>query len=310
MELIRGEHNLRPQHRGCVATIGNFDGVHLGHQAILDQLRHEAAVRGLPSLVITFEPLPHEFFRGASAPARLTGLRERLRQFALHGIDRVLLLRFDQHLADLEANRFVERILVERLGIRAMLVGDDFRFGRDRAGDFASLRQAGEDHVFEVIRRETYDLGGERVSSTRIRQALAASDLDTARELLGRPYTLSGRVRHGDARGRTIGFPTANIALPTGHSPLRGVFAVTVTSEEGLSANGVANIGTRPTVDGLHALLEVHVLAFDGNLYHQHLCVALQRKIRDEQRFESLDALVHQIRRDASLAEALLAQTS
>ncbi|OBS09498.1 bifunctional riboflavin kinase/FAD synthetase [Acidihalobacter prosperus] len=308
MELIRGAHNLQPQHRGCVATIGNFDGVHLGHQAILAQLRSEAEARNLPSVVITFEPLPHEFFRGTSAPARLTGLRERLRQFALHGIDRVLLLRFDRQLADLEANHFVERLLVGGLGIRAMLVGDDFRFGRDRAGDFASLRQAGEDHVFEVIRRETYELGGERVSSTRIRHALAAGDLEHARELLGRPYTLSGRVRHGDARGRTIGFPTANIALPTGTSPLRGVFAVTVTSEEGLNGRGVANIGTRPTVDGRHALLEVHLLGFEGNLYHQHLCVSLQRKIRDEQRFDSLDALVHQIRRDASLAEALLAQ--
>lgn len=309
MELIRGAHNLRPQHRNCVATIGNFDGVHLGHQAILAQLRREADSRGLPCVVITFEPLPHEFFRGTQAPARLTGLRDRLREFARHGIDRVLLLRFNHCLADLEADQFVKQILVEGLHIQAMIVGDDFRFGRDRAGDFASLRKAGERHGFEVIRRETYDLDGQRVSSTRIRHALAIGDLNAAQELLGRPYTLCGRVRHGDARGRMIGFPTANIALPTSTAPIRGVYAVNITSEAGLNAKGVANIGIRPTVDGHHLLLEVHVLFFSGNLYYQHLCVTLRHKLRDEKRFESLDALKHQIRHDANLAEALLDQT-
>ncbi|AOV15747.1 riboflavin biosynthesis protein RibF [Acidihalobacter aeolianus] len=308
MELIRGAHNLRAQHRGCVATIGNFDGVHLGHQAILEQLRREADARGLPSAVITFEPLPHEFFRGTHAPARLTGLRERLREFARHGVDRVLLLRFDRKLAGLEANHFVERVVVDGLGVRAMIVGDDFRFGRDRAGDFATLRAAGEAHVFEVIKHETFEQDGARVSSTRIRQALAEGDLEAAHRLLGRPYAFSGRVRSGAARGRSIGFPTANIALPRNSTPLRGVYAVSVTSDAGLNANGVANIGTRPTVDGQHLLLEVHVLSFSGDLYRQHLCVTLRHKLRDEKRFESLDALMHQIRHDASLAEALLAQ--
>lgn len=306
MELIRGAHNLRSQLSGCVATIGNFDGVHLGHQALLAQLCQEARRRALPSVVITFEPLPLEFFRNLNAPARLTGLRDRLREFARLGVDRALVLPFNRQLADLTADQFVERILVRGLQVKAILVGDDFRFGRNRSGDFSTLLEAGKVHGFEVIRRETFDLGGQRVSSTRIREALAAGNLDTAQQLLGRPYTLSGRVRHGDARGRTIGFPTANIALPTQTPPTQGVYAVHVTSDAGLQAQGVANIGRRPTVQGQQPLLEVHLLSFEGDLYRQHLCVTLCHKLRDEQKFESLDALKRQIRHDANLAQTLL----
>lgn len=306
VELIRGLHNLRPHHHGCVVTIGNFDGVHLGHQALLKQLHDKSSQYGLPSVIVTFEPLPHEYFLGSKATPRLTNLRERIRLFSQYGIDKVFLLYFNQQLANMEADEFVKRILVHGLGARAILIGDDFRFGRNRAGDFNHLAKSGKKYGFEVIRCETYQHGAHRVSSTLIREALAAGQLDTASKLLGRPYTLSGRVIYGDARGRTIGFPTANLKLPSDSTPLSGVFAVTVTSDSGLVANGVANIGTRPTVDGHHTLLEVYLLSFSGNLYHQHLCVSLQYKIRDEQQFESLDALVQQIQQDVHEAKMLL----
>ena len=308
MELIRGEHNLRPRHRGCVATIGNFDGVHRGHQAVIGQLLEEAGRRGLPSTLITFEPLPHEFFMGVKAPARLTALRERLQQFARLGVDRVAILRFDATLAGLDAGRFVQRTLVDGLGVSAVIVGDDFRFGKDRAGDFGSLAQAGARLGFDVLRQNTFALGDERVSSTRIREALATGDLDRVQQLLGRSYAISGRVRHGDKRGRTIGFPTANLALPKGTPAISGVFAIEASSAEGLRARGVANVGTRPTVDGRIPLLEVHLFDFTGDIYGHHLCVELKRKIRDERRFDSLEALKRQIRHDADLAEAMLSR--
>ncbi|APZ41713.1 bifunctional riboflavin kinase/FAD synthetase [Acidihalobacter ferrooxydans] len=311
MELIRGEHNLRPRHHGCVATIGNFDGVHRGHQAVVGQLREEAARRGLPSTLITFEPLPHEYFMGPQAPARLTPLRERLCQFAALGVDRVLILRFDLRLSGQTADDFVQRLLVDRLGVKSVIVGDDFRYGQDRAGDFDTLVHAGQRLGFDVLRQDTYTLGDARVSSTRIRQALATGDLAGAEHLLGRPFTISGRVRHGDQRGRTIGFPTANLALHRGAPAISGVFAVEVRavdvrSADGLLARGVANVGKRPTVGGVTPLLEVHLFDFTGDLYGRHLRVALRRKIRDERRFESFAALQQQIREDADLAEAIL----
>ncbi|MEJ2478658.1 MAG: bifunctional riboflavin kinase/FAD synthetase [Acidihalobacter sp.] len=308
MELIRGEHNLRPRHRGCVATIGNFDGVHRGHQAVISQLLDEAGRRGLPSTLITFEPLPHEFFMGVKSPARLTALRERLQQFARLGVERVVILRFDARLAAIEADQFVQHLLVDKLGVNAVIVGDDFRFGKDRAGDFGSLARAGERLGFEVLRQNTFALDDQRVSSTRIREALAAGDLERVQELLGRPYTISGRVRHGDKRGRTIGFPTANLALPKGTPAIGGVFAIKASAAEGASARGVANVGTRPTVDGQIPLLEVHLFEFSGDLYGHHLCVELKRKIRDERRFDSLEQLKRQIRHDADLAEAMLSR--
>ncbi|HUM91275.1 MAG TPA: bifunctional riboflavin kinase/FAD synthetase, partial [Candidatus Competibacter sp.] len=224
MELIRGQHNLRPHHRGCVATIGNFDGVHLGHQAILAQLTEQAARLHLPRLVITFEPQPQEFFAGPTAsPARLMRLREKLQALDGLGIERTLCLEFDQRLATMPAQTFIETLLVEGLGIRYLVVGDDFRFGHRRAGDFALLVEAGQRYGFEVADNHSYILDGERVSSTRIRQALSQGDLELAARLLGRPYDMCGRVAHGDQRGRTIGFPTANIHLPRRVPPVYGV---------------------------------------------------------------------------------------
>ncbi len=305
MELIRGQHNLRPHHRGCVATIGNFDGVHLGHQAILAQLTEQAARLHLPRLVITFEPQPQEFFAGPTAsPARLMRLREKLQALDGLGIERTLCLEFDQRLATMPAQTFIETLLVEGLGIRYLVVGDDFRFGHRRAGDFALLVEAGQRYGFEVADNHSYILDGERVSSTRIRQALGQGDLELAARLLGRPYDMCGRVAHGDQRGRTIGFPTANIHLHRRVTPVYGVYAVLLSGPELRPWPGIANVGRRPTVQGVREQLEVHLLDYRGDLYGRHVKVDFLHYLRPEQRFESLDALRQQIQRDEQAARA------
>ncbi len=307
MELIRGLHNLRPRHRGCVATIGNFDGVHLGHQAVLGQLAEKAEQLGLPTTVVTFEPHPQEWFFPDRAPPRLTRLREKLTALRRYSVDRVLVLRFDARLAAMEAAAFVERILVDGLGVRHLVVGDDFRFGRNRAGDFAFLRAMGARHGFDVVAMHSFRIDGARVSSTRIREALAGGDMDTAEKLLGRPYRMCGRVAHGDRRGRGIGFPTANLHLHRRASPVLGVFAVEVFGVPGEPVPGVANVGVRPTVDGTRALLEVHLLDFEGDLYGRYVQVDFLHKLRDERRFASFEALRAQIRRDVEAARAWFA---
>ena len=302
MELIRGLHNLRTRHHGCVATIGNFDGIHLGHQAVLGQLAEKAAALGLPVTVITFEPQPQEYFNHGELPPRLTRLREKLTALQRFSVDRVLCLSFKQGLAQLSAEDFIRRVLVKGLGIRYLVVGDDFRFGQGRAGDFAMLQQAGKGHGFEVAHMHTFAIGGARVSSTRIREALQGGDLATAEQLLGRPYRMSGRVAHGNKRGRTIGFPTANIFLHRARSPVDGVFAVEMFGIEGEPVRGVANVGTRPTIDGTQALLEVHLFDFSGDIYGRHVHVDFLHRIREERRFESFEALKAQILLDAEAA--------
>jgi riboflavin kinase/FMN adenylyltransferase len=302
MELIRGLHNLTPAHRGCVATIGNFDGLHLGHQAVLGQLAERAAELGLPTLVITFEPLPREYFLGARAPARLSRLREKLQALRRYSVDRVLCLRFNAALARMPAEDFIRDVLVDGLGVRYLVVGDDFRFGHERRGDFAMLEAAGRDHGFRVAHMYTHEVEGERVSSTRIREALQRGDLETAQRLLGRPYRMSGRVVHGDARGRTIGYPTANLRIGRHAAPVTGVFAVEVFGLDPEPLRGVANLGTRPTVGGTETRLEVHLFDFDQDIYGRHLQVDLLSRIREERRFDSLDDLVAQIGRDAGHA--------
>ena len=309
MELIRGLHNLKPRHRGCAATIGNFDGVHRGHLAVLDQLREQATALGLPDTVICFEPTPQEYFAPRQAPPRLSRLREKLGVFRDHGVERVLCLRFGPRLAELDADAFIERVLVQGLGVRYLVVGDDFRFGKGRRGDFALLAEAGERHGFPVVATATFSVDGQRVSSTRVREALAAGDLALAERLLGRPYCISGRVAPGDRRGRDIGFPTANIHLHRVASPLRGVFAVRMLGVDDQPRPGVANLGTRPTVDGTHLVLEVHLFDFDGDLYGRHVDVEFVRRLRDERKFESFDALKEQIQLDARAARAVFAVT-
>jgi riboflavin kinase/FMN adenylyltransferase len=304
--LIRGLHNLRAAHRGCVATIGNFDGVHLGHQAVFDALNARARAAGLPSLVITFEPQPMEFFRPDEAPARLTRLREKLEAIDGCGIDRVLLIRFNQRFAGVDAGEFVERVLVGQLGIRHLYVGDDFRFGKNRLGDFALLSEMGQVHGFGVEALGTVSHCGERVSSTRIREALQRGDLVHAECCLGRRYRICGRVAHGNRRGRTIGFPTMNVPLLRRSTPLRGVFAVQLLGLGGQPLPGVANIGNRPTLRGDDRfLLEVHLFDFAEDVYGRHVEVDFVERIRDEHRFESFDALREQIQRDVIRAREI-----
>lgn len=307
MRLIRGLHNLGAEHRDCVATIGNFDGVHLGHQAVFGALLERARVAGLPSLVITFEPQPLEFFRPDQTPARLTRLREKLEAIAACGIDRVLLIRFDHRFAAVEATDFVERILVEHLGIRHLYVGDDFRFGRNRVGDFDMLRGMGRTHGFAVESLHTVEVDGCRVSSTRIREALQRGDLAHAERCLGRRYRICGRVAHGNKRGRTIGFPTMNVGLLRRSTPLRGVFAVQVLGLAAGSLPGIANVGNRPTLSGDERfLLEVHLFDYAAEVYGHQIEVDFIAHIRDEHRFESFEALRQQITRDVQQAREIL----
>lgn len=302
MELIRGLYNLKSKHRGCAATIGNFDGVHLGHQAVLGQISERAEVLGLPTVVITFEPQPNEFFVPESAPPRLTRFREKLVALRRYSVDRVCCLNFDQQFASLSAEQFVKQVLVDGLDVRYLVVGDDFHFGKGREGDFAFLQSAGERYGFTVVKMHTFAIDGERVSSTRIRQALSNGDMAMAEKMLGRPYRMCGRVAHGDKRGRMIGFPTANIFLHRKVSPLQGVFAVEMFGLEREPIQGVANIGTRPTVDGSRTLLEVHLFDFNADIYGRYIQVNFSYKLRDEERFDSFDELRKQIDIDAQQA--------
>ncbi len=298
MELIRGLHNLRPRHRGCVATIGNFDGVHLGHQAVIGQLADKAEALSLPTLVMLFEPQPQEFFAPQKAPPRLMRLREKLQALRRYAVDRVLCVRFDKAFADLEPEAFIRQVLVEGLGVKYLVVGDDFRFGHKRRGDFAMLQAAGHEHGFQVVNMHSFTIDGQRVSSTRVRSALAAADLALAEKLLGRPYRMCGRVAHGDKIGRTLGVPTANIHLHRHSTPLRGVYAVEMFGLPDEPLAGVANIGTRPTVGGTRTLLEVHVFDFDRDIYGEYVHVNFLQKLSDEKRFASLDELKQKIQQD------------
>ncbi|MBP9591769.1 MAG: bifunctional riboflavin kinase/FAD synthetase [Steroidobacteraceae bacterium] len=306
MELVRGLYNLRARHRGCVATIGNFDGVHRGHQHMITAVRAAAIRVGLPAAVITFEPTPREFFEGDAAPARLTRLREKLEALASYGVDRVLVLRFERRVQAMGATEFVERLLVDGLGVRHMVVGHDFHFARRREGNLALLQEAGTRHGFTVEEVGRYMDEGERVSSSLVRDALGRGDLERARKLLGRPYRMAGRVRRGAQLGRTLGFPTANLALHRKVVPLWGVFAVRVSGAGLADHPAVVSLGTRPTINGTEPLLEVHVFDFDGDLYGRYLDVDFILRLRDERRFETIDALVAQMHRDAAAARAAL----
>jgi len=305
MELIRGLHNLRPRHRGCVVTIGAFDGVHNGHRAVLGHLLEKAAELDLPSVVILFEPLPREYFAPREAPARLMSFREKFEALEALGVDRVLRVRFDESLRTMGAVEFITRIFVDGLGAKYIVVGDDLRFGHDREGDFELMRAQGEIHGYQTMHTATLGISGTRVSSTRIREALENADFMLAEALMGRPYSISGKVVFGQQRGRQLGAPTANMELHRLRAPLLGVYVVEVVVEgEGAGDNArplpaVANVGTRPTVgDGFRANLEVHLLDYSGDLYGKRLRVSFRQKIRDEQKFESLDDLQTQIHRD------------
>ncbi|KEF29710.1 Riboflavin kinase [Marinobacter nitratireducens] len=305
MRLIRGLINLNtlseredfPFAQGCVATIGNFDGVHIGHQTILEQVKEKAAALGVPSVVMVFEPQPREFFQGNEAPPRLMSFRQKFEALTALGIDHVLCLHFNGRLRRLTSHEFIDTVLVEGVRVRHLVVGDDFRFGCDRTGDFMLLREVGRQQGFTVENTRTVTVAGERVSSTRVRERLTVNRLEEAEALLGRPYRIRGRVVYGRQLGREIGAPTANILLQR-MAPLQGVYVVTAMLEDGEVYDGVANIGLRPTVDGKQPALEVHLFDFAGTLYGQHIEVVFRHGLREEIKFDSVDALKEQIARD------------
>jgi len=304
--LIRGLHNLRPQHHGCVATIGNFDGVHRGHQYVLEQLAVKAEQFGCPSTVITFEPQPLEYFVGDAAPARLMRLRDKIRALDAYKISRVLALSFNKALANMPYQDFIEQVLVKGLGVRYLVVGDDFRFGKGREGTFGHLVEAGKQHQFEVVNMSTFNEGTERVSSTRIRSALEVGEFKKAEQLLGHHYKMTGRVAHGEKLGRELGFPTANIHIHRKVTPLHGIYVVTVSGLKETIVEGVASIGTRPVVNGKKVILEVFLFDFDESIYGEQLEVNFLKKLRDELPFDSLDALKEQIVIDVEEAKQFL----
>jgi riboflavin kinase / FMN adenylyltransferase len=306
MELVRGLHNLRSRHRGSVVTIGNYDGVHRGHQHMLATLLVRSRGFGLPATVVTFEPTPREFFEGDSAPARLMRLREKVEALPLYGVDRAVVLGFDRRMQGMGAEEFVDRLLVRGLGARHLVVGHDFHFARRREGTIETLRMAGLEHGFEVEEVGRFMLEGERVSSSLVREALGRGDLGRARMLLGRPYRMAGRVRRGQQLGRRLGYPTANLALHRKVVPLWGVFAVRVSGAGLVDHPAVVSLGTRPTISGTEPLLEVHVFDFDRDIYGHYLDVDFVQRLRDERRFESLDALVEQMHLDAAAARTVL----
>jgi riboflavin kinase/FMN adenylyltransferase len=305
---MRITHGFRLLGTPHAVTIGNFDGLHLGHQAMLAHLQEVARARGLPSCVLSFEPHPREFFTPEQAPARLSSLREKVEYLQRLGIDRLHVFRFDRAFSALTAEAFIEQALGRTLQARYVLVGDDFRYGARRAGDFSLLERMGQTLGFDAEFLPTVEMAGERASSTAVRSALASGDLAHAARLLGRPYSISGRVVHGDKLGRDIGFPTANIQLRHNRPPLMGIFAVELYGLNGEPLPGVASLGKRPTVKNPDAapVLEVHLFDFDAEIYGRRVRVDFLHKLRDEEKYPDLDSLVAQIRRDVDNAKTFL----
>ena len=303
IKIIRGLNNIREKHAGAVVTIGNFDGVHIGHQMILRRVNQEAKRLKTQSMLICFEPQPREFFDVYKAPARLTRFREKVELLAEQGISQVLCLKFNEEVRKMSSNRFTS-LLVDQLKVRALFIGDDFKFGNDRQGDFSSLKEAGSKNNFPVHNMYTLDFQAERVSSTRIRDSLAVGEFQLAEKLLGHPFSISGKVIYGRQLGRTIGIPTANIQLHRYVAPISGVFACNVFIGAELFF-GVANVGVRPTVDdaNLTPILEVHLLNFNRMIYGESVKVVFLKKLRDEKKYEDLSALKSAINQDVRNAE-------
>ena len=294
MELIRGLHNLKSL-SGCVLTIGNFDGVHVGHQEILKKLVKKAKELGLPSLVISFSVTPETFF--GRPKARINNFRDKHLLLESLGVDKHLLIRFNKSFSELKAADFVNKVLVEKTGVRYCLVGDDFRFGKGREGDFSMLKQMSLEHNFELQKINGVSIEGLRVSSSEIRNMLSKGDFKSAEIFLGRPFSISGKVAHGDQIGRTIGFPTANIGIKRKLSPVLGVYSVNIVHNSNTYA-GVCNVGRRPTLGGTKTLLEVFIFDFDQEIYSEYVKVIFRQKCRDEIKFGSFDELKEQIQKD------------
>lgn len=306
MRITRGTPTAAAAAAGPTAlTIGNFDGVHLGHQAMLAELVRAAHRFDAPACVLTFEPHPREFFAPDKAPTRLTSLREKLELLADFGVDRVHLCRFSYAFAQITAEDFIDRVIARGLGACWLLVGDDFRFGARRGGDLVMLRQAAPRFGIEVAALTSVTLDGERVSSTAVRAALAAGELDRAGRLLGRAYSMSGRVVRGDGLGRKLGFPTANIQIKHNRPPLTGIFVVELSGVREAPLRAVASLGVRPTVRQQGApTLEAHIFDFDGDLYGRHVRVDFLRKLREEEKYADLATLTRQIALDVDNAKS------
>ncbi len=305
LELIRGFSNLRPSHRGCVVTIGTFDGLHCGHRELIERLLRAGKQLSAPTMMVTFEPMPREYLAPAKPPARLTSWRERWRILERTSLDYVWLLRFAEKLRNMPGAQFAD-VLCHQLGARAVVVGHDFRFGRDGEASVPLLEAAGQRLGFTVDVVPPVQIDGVRVSSSGIREALARGDLRQTERWLGRPYSMTGRVVHGEHLGRTLGYATANIRIERRRSPLMGIFAIRVHRVSERAMPGVASLGTRPTVGGVERVLEAHLFDFAGDLYGREIEVEFVEKLRDEERFASLDALVEQMHRDAVNARRIL----
>jgi riboflavin kinase/FMN adenylyltransferase len=301
MYILRGLHS--PDKQPVALTIGNFDGVHLGHQALLQRLKQEAQARGLATAVVVFEPHPREFFSPQQAPTRLTSLREKLEMFAALGVDRVHICRFNRTFAQTPAESFMHA-LNEDLAAEFILIGDDFRFGSGRSGDFALMEKIGKQRGFTVQSMHSVLHGDVRISSTAVRDALARGNLQTAQRYLGRHYSISGHVEHGNSMGKQLGFPTANVQLKHNRPPVSGIFAVRVRIEGGEWRNGAASLGVRPTVaENGKPVLEVHLFDFNEQIYGKHLHIEFLHKLRDEAKFPDLQSLTKQIALDVTQAK-------
>ncbi|MEC9239655.1 MAG: bifunctional riboflavin kinase/FAD synthetase [Pseudomonadota bacterium] len=299
MEIIRGLHNITARHKGCVLSIGTFDGLHHGHQMLLSHLKAKSEELNYPNLLVTFEPQPREYFQGAVVPARLTRFREKVTILRGLALDRLLCIPFNERTRIIPAKDVIEGLLVNTLDVQYLVVGDDFQFGEGARGNYEMLKEAGDRFGFGVSHMGTLKFEHGRISSSRIRDALSLGDFDLAEKLLGRPYFIMGRVVYGRQLGRQLGVPTANIRLQRYRAALEGVFAVTVMGLD-QQYEGIANIGVRPTVDGKEPLLEVHIFDFDEEIYGRLLTVTFLNKVRDERTFDGLDSLKNQIEQDIS----------
>ncbi|MDH3632398.1 MAG: bifunctional riboflavin kinase/FAD synthetase [Gammaproteobacteria bacterium] len=304
MKLIRGLYNLRHPIPASAVTIGNFDGVHRGHQLVISQLKQVAATTSLPTVVIIFEPQPIEYFAPDKAPKRLARFREKIAYLKAQQIDYLLCLHFDHRLAAQSAEDFVQQILINSLNTKHLVIGDDFHFGKNRQGNFQFLKDNAERYGFMVDETETLMIDGERVSSTRIRESIRQGNFEKAAELLGRPYSLSGRIAHGQKLGRKLGYPTINIKMGDKTLIVKGIFAVNVKGLDNRVLEGVASIGTRPTVNGVDTILEVYILDFDRDVYGYSVEVNFLHKIRNEEKFASLEELAAHIAQDTEKAKA------
>jgi riboflavin kinase/FMN adenylyltransferase len=310
MHLIRGLSHLEPFKNGCVLSIGNFDGLHLGHRAVIQKLVDRGRVLGLPNVIMIFELQPLEYFLGDNAPSRLMRLREKVIEMAKLPVDNLLIVRFNREFANRDAEQFIDHILINTLNVKHLVIGDDFHFGKARRGNFAMLKEKGKQNGFTVEDTGSFQSEGLRVSSTLIRDALVAGDLKQAEKLLGHCYSVCGRIAHGDKLGRTIGYPTANIKMHRKNTPVNGVFAVTMTGIDGLEFEGIANVGTRPTLDGgSKVILETHLFDFNKEIYGRYVEVHFHQKIRDELRFQSLEELKDQIVKDVAETKKIFAET-